>query len=562
MPNPTLLRGALPAPRSALAAAKPYRRLVAAAPTHLVRPQKISMWGNDVHGDCVSAEEAFAKACHDPEVFVSDTDVIAWATRHGVLEGAYLVDVLTWMQTDGFADAFHTYDDGPHLSVDWTNGATLRSAISRGPVKLGVAATQIETAYWSNGGRTGWVGTGFHADADEDHCVALCGYGSLAWLAQQLGGTLPAGVDGSAAGYALFTWNSIGVVDAASLVAVTHEAWLRDPTTVVRSHTGWSDWAGLGGGLTSSIAVGRNADGRLEAFVRGGDNALYHLWQTSPNGTWTDWSSLGGFLTSDPVVASNADGRLEVFVRGGDNALYHLWQTSPNGTWSDWAGMGGTLTSNVAVGRNADGRLEAFVRGGDNALYHLWQTSPNGTWSDWQGLGGTLSSDPAVASNADGRLEVFVTGTDNGLYHLWQTSPLPNWSDWEGLGGTLTSMLAVGRNADGRLEAFVRGGDNGLYHLWQTSPNGTWSAWEGLGGTLTSDPTVGSNRDGRLEVFVRGSDNALYHRWQTSPNGTWADWAGLGGFLTGNVALGSNADGRLEAFVRGGDNSLFHLWQA
>ena len=373
MTNPTLRRGALPAPRSTLAAAKPYVPFVGAPATYIVRPQKISMWGNDVHGDCVTAEEAFAKACHDPEFFISDTEVISWATKHGVLEGAYLSDVMTWMQTDGFDDAVNSYDDGPHLAVDWTNAGILHSAIALGPVKLGIAADQLDTAYWSTNGHTGWVATGFHADGNEDHCVALCGYGSLSWLAQQLGTSLPAGVDGASAGYALFTWNSIGIIDAPSMITITHEAWLRNPTTITRSDTGWSGWAGLGGVLSSDPVVASNADGRLEAFVRGSDNALYHMWQTAPNGNWSGWAGLGGLLTSNIAVGRNADGRLEAFVRGTDNALYHMWQTAPNGNWSGWAGLGGVLTSNIAVGRNADGRLEAFVRGTDNALYHIWQ---------------------------------------------------------------------------------------------------------------------------------------------------------------------------------------------
>src|ERR1700747_1317152 len=118
MTNPTLRRGALPAPRSALAAATPYQPFVAAPATFLVRPQQISMWGNDVHGDCVTAEEAFAKACNSPEIFISDNEVIAWATRHGVLEGAILTDVMTWMQNDGFPDGWSTEDDGPYYSVN------------------------------------------------------------------------------------------------------------------------------------------------------------------------------------------------------------------------------------------------------------------------------------------------------------------------------------------------------------------------------------------------------------------------------------------------------------
>ena len=193
------------------------------------------MWGNDVHGDCVTAEEAFAKGCNNPEIFISDDDVIEWATRHGVLDGAIIADVLQDMQDDGFPDGSSVYDDGPYLSVDWTSPSTLQSAISRGPVKIGVAANQLETAYWAGGGQTGWIGTGFELDENEDHCVSLCGYGSISWLMGQLGGQLADGVDGTQPGYALFTWNSVGVIDVPSLNAITQEAWLRHPTTVTKS---------------------------------------------------------------------------------------------------------------------------------------------------------------------------------------------------------------------------------------------------------------------------------------------------------------------------------------
>jgi hypothetical protein len=44
----------------------------------------------------------------------------------------------------------------------------------QGPVKIGVAADQIENAWHTTGVRSGWFGTGFHADNDEDHCVSLC----------------------------------------------------------------------------------------------------------------------------------------------------------------------------------------------------------------------------------------------------------------------------------------------------------------------------------------------------------------------------------------------------
>jgi hypothetical protein len=145
-------------------------------------------------------------------------------------------------------------------------------------------------------------------------------------------------------------------------------------------------WASLGGGV-SSIAVGRNLDGRLEVFARGTDSALWHTWQTTPNGGWSGWASLGGGILATPAIAANSDGRLEAFVQGTDGALWHNWQTTPNGAWSGWASLGGWL-ANPAVGRNHDGRLEVFGVGSDSAVYHIWQNTPSGSWSGWSGMGG------------------------------------------------------------------------------------------------------------------------------------------------------------------------------
>jgi hypothetical protein len=200
----------------------------------LRRPPILSMWLNDTEGDCVTAEEAFAKACWVPEIFITPDEVQAWATAHGVLNGAVISDVLQWMQSGGFAfKSGNTYRDGPHTSVDWTNEAILRNAIHIGPVKIGVAADQLQTVVEAHPS-SGWVAAGFTEDQAEDHCVSLCGFGTMGWLAGQLGTALPAGVDPSAPGYGLFTWSSIGAIDAQSMLAITSEAWLRNPTTVIR----------------------------------------------------------------------------------------------------------------------------------------------------------------------------------------------------------------------------------------------------------------------------------------------------------------------------------------
>jgi hypothetical protein len=44
---------------------------------------------------------------------------------------------------------------------------------------------------------------------------------------------VPTGIDGRQPGYALFTWDSIGIIDVPSMIAITSEAWFRQPTTMV-----------------------------------------------------------------------------------------------------------------------------------------------------------------------------------------------------------------------------------------------------------------------------------------------------------------------------------------
>ena len=365
MPNTTApKRGALPTPRNILASATPHvAGLIGAPPQYIVIPQTLSMWGNDVHGDCVTAEEAFAKACHQPEIFIAEQEAIGWATRHGVLEGAYIYQVLDWMVGDGFHQDGQIYDDGSRQSVDWKTSSILKDAISQGPVKLGIAADQL-SGIWQQ--HNGWFATGFHADANEDHSTTLCGYGSIAWLAQQLNVQVPAGVDGSRPGYAMFTWDTIGIIDEPSMIAITHEAWLRVPTTVIASVNGT----------------------RMHVCVRGGDGALWHNWQTAPNNGWSGWHSLGGWI--DLIkVATNQDGRIEIFARGGDGAVWHNWEVAPGGGWSGWYSLGGWIDL-LKVASNDDGRMEVFARGGDKALWHNWQTAPSNGWSGWYSLGGWI----------------------------------------------------------------------------------------------------------------------------------------------------------------------------
>ena len=187
--------------------------------------------------------------------------------------------------------------------------------------------------------------------------------------------------------------------------------------------------AGGEGFVGSGLAVGTNADGRLELFAITVAGNAAHIWQ-EPGGGWSGWESLGGSFAGDPAVAANADGRFELFVRGSDDELVHAWQL-PDGGWSSWESLGGRPAGGPTIGVNADGSPEIFVRWDDGALYHAWRQG--GEWSDWESLGGSLGGDPAVAANPDGRLEVFARMADGTLAHRWQ-APAGGWSAWESPG--------------------------------------------------------------------------------------------------------------------------------
>jgi hypothetical protein len=211
----------------------------------------------------------------------------------------------------------------------------------------------------------------------------------------------------------------------------------------------WSQWVSHGAppgvALNSAPAVAAGADGCLNVFAVSQEAMLWHIRQTAPNNGWSDWVSHGtpsGVLfgsDSTPAVAAGADGRLELFVVGNDETLWHMWQTAPNGGWSGWrshhAPPGMKLQRlRPAVGSSADGRLELFAVSEDAALWHLRQTAPNDGRSQWFSHGAPpvagLAGSPAVAPGAGGYMQLFVVGTDGALWQLSQTTPDSEWSQW------------------------------------------------------------------------------------------------------------------------------------
>jgi hypothetical protein len=149
------------------------------------------------------------------------------------------------MQTHGFHWEDKAYLDGPFNSVDWANAATLNSAIAHvGPVKIGVAALNPDSP--SHGqitsGENGWAVYGLRPGHSQNACASLCGFGPLEALVglferNGVSVNLPIGMP-SGPSYAMFICGSIGIVDNQSLMNITGEAWVRNPTTIVRTLDG------------------------------------------------------------------------------------------------------------------------------------------------------------------------------------------------------------------------------------------------------------------------------------------------------------------------------------
>ena len=231
--------GEFPTPNHELAAARPYRAGGAAPESFLAWPIEIGFWGSDKEGNSNWAEEAFAKACAEPKVFVP-VDAVQLAARE-----CGSSNFARFMQTHGFQVGSIAYLDGPFNSVDWTNTAALNGAIANvGPVKIGVASANL--ASWPHGhvtaGTSGWAIHGLPAGQPQNHCASLCGYGPLAALIVLFGGNgvnvnVPSGMPPGLC-YAMFVWGSIGIVDQQSMANITGEAWVRNPTTIIKKLSG------------------------------------------------------------------------------------------------------------------------------------------------------------------------------------------------------------------------------------------------------------------------------------------------------------------------------------
>lgn len=239
--------GEFPSPNHELASARPYRAGAAAPESFIAWPIGVDSWAYEEATGAIRAsgaigasssiwaEEAFAKACAEPRVFIPPSLLLATSQAGG------LANFAEFMQTHGFQTARTAYLNGPFYAVDWTDTATLHGAIAgAGPVKTGIASANLASGPHGQvtAGTSGWAIYGLPPSQLEDSCASLCGYGQLAALIdlfqrQGIDVELPPGMPAGLC-YAMFARDSLGIIDRQSLVNIAGEAWVRDPTTIAK----------------------------------------------------------------------------------------------------------------------------------------------------------------------------------------------------------------------------------------------------------------------------------------------------------------------------------------
>jgi hypothetical protein len=387
-PKKRLPRGAIPSPRHELAAAMPHipDPRVVAPPSFLMWPAQMSSWNNYTYGDCVSAEEAFAKATAAPQTFLSDATVVAWASEHGYLNGATLTAVMSSMQSDGFPLNGLKYDDGPYNSVNWTSPVILQSAIANlGPVKIGVGADQFQSNPHGSvtPGESGWAMYGYPANLNEDHCVSLCGYGSLADLValfKQHNVTVNV-PDGMPTGpcYAVFSWNSIGIIDQQSMLNMTYEAWVRTPATIIGVQQ-FIDKATLVDTSPKSPSLASLNDLLYIGWKGDGNDRLNIMFSADNGATFAGKFTSNETSPQGPVLCAHGDLLFIAWIGDGNNKL-NVAQVTLSGNKITGFANKVTLSETSPVSpalASFEGRLYLAWKGDGNDNLNLLCSSDNG----------------------------------------------------------------------------------------------------------------------------------------------------------------------------------------
>ncbi|NJM21576.1 MAG: S8 family serine peptidase [Richelia sp. RM2_1_2] len=266
----------------------------------------------------------------------------------------------------------------------------------------------------------------------------------------------------------------------------------------------WHEWESWGGNSFYAPAVVSAEENHLDAFIVGGDSAIYRKsWHQDKNPG--EWEKLDGFSLGTPAVLSRNQQNIDLFIISQERTLQRkCWNGK---TWSEWENLGGLCKHGVTATSWGSNRLDVFSVAADNAVWHKFWNGES--WSEWLSLGGISLGTPAAVSLQENSIDVFIRGCDHAIYRKsWNGT---SWSNnWESLGGLWLYSPAVTVNTN-TINIFTVGTDNAIHR--KTCDRATTSEWQNLGGASISAPAALAWGQNRIDIFAVGGDNALYHKW-------------------------------------------------
>ncbi|MFE3721234.1 hypothetical protein [Streptomyces cyaneofuscatus] len=338
---------------------------------------------------------------------------------------------------------------------------------------------------------------------------------------------------------------------------------------------GWSAWTSLGAPQDTTVAgapvvvandntysnrlpndngvVQGNTDGRLEVFVRGGDNRIWHRVQTGPNSAkWSDWEALPGMWAGSPAAAVGGDGRITVVARKADGILKVTAQkrrsTSSNllpaDNWTPWLEIGTDYTGNPALAVNtpkAGTLFQVFGTKNDGRVWSVGQSGPGttqkpaGVWATGDvRIGPSAPGRPVVVTHPDGRLAVFGINAEDRVVYKTQTSsatkanPVGIWNAeprvLDGRKARSVTAYSVPGGSSAAFSVFVLGKDSdtlyqrsrlSLGDAYGSRPD-VWLDWTDLA-DIGAGPCAGPGSLDCLAIWSSGLNMAL------SPEGAGPD---------------------------------------
>jgi hypothetical protein len=262
-----------------------------------------------------------------------------------------------------------------------------------------------------------------------------------------------------------------------------------------------------------------------------------------------------------PAATQWSDSRVDVFVRGRDNNIYHRYFLNGWSAW-EWLGSppGGAQSAPAATQPGSD-IYSLFVRGRDG-LYHKYWNPSTGTWVGW-GLvpnTGNIVSAPAATYGRDPNPDVFYTGTDGSVYHVFW-DPTAGWSTPGSLGGAVLGAPGASTSGAGVLNVFVRGTDNHVYHKYSPGPF-QWIGWGGVPNSTTTDSPGASGTADSFSVWFRGTDGGEWNSYWTSTTG-WVtgripNTVPASGIAVTNPHLGATSNA--NTYYYGADGNYYHVY--